>query len=114
MTQSHSTSLVESARFARLLQPVRCTVTPLEWVIYPTITSPGRGAQHFAIFTAMPVAPSTRIPASLTLSRLFWMGTALDRTVSSFASIKFARRLFSRSWDRVPAPKAANISSNDT
>ena len=49
-------------KFFTFTQSLRCTDTPLPFVIYPTISSPGTGLQHLDSFTKQLSIPFTIIP----------------------------------------------------
>ena len=71
----HSTSIIlfsSDIKSLIFVQSFLCTDTPLPFVIYPTISSPGSGLQHFESLTKQLSMPFTIIPEFEGLGFLFF------------------------------------------
>ena len=119
-SSAQATSIILFSSFSNSLtftQSFLCIDTPLPFVIYPTISSPGSGLQHFDSLTKQLSIPFTTIP-KLDVFALFVLLFASSSIFSSIVSSSLCSFLYSISIlaitlvaEIVPNPVAAYISS---
>ena len=115
------TSIILPSSFSKSLtftQSLLCTDTPLPFVIYPIMSSPGSGLQHFESLTKQLSIPFTIIPVFEALFDVtfgFDSSSILSCISSSLCSFLYSSNILAIIFDAeiAPNPTLAYISSTE-